>query len=104
MGKTKDKKKKGKGMEKTLAKTEKKLDKNLKKELQEIGEDDIEALIEKHTRQEKELSKVVEETLPSGKVPSRRGGATLSLLPEKDELVLFGGDFFDGNKVIPSCV
>ena len=38
MGKSKDKKKKGKGMEKTLAKTEKKLEKNLKKELQEIGE------------------------------------------------------------------
>ncbi len=34
----KDKKKKGKGMEKTLAKTEKKLDKVLKKELKEIGE------------------------------------------------------------------
>jgi hypothetical protein len=28
-----------------------------------------------------------------------RGGATFSLLPEKEELVLFGGDFFDGNKV-----
>ena len=34
----KDKKKKGKGMEKTLAKTEKKIDKALKKELKEIGE------------------------------------------------------------------
>ena len=34
----KDKKKKGKGMEKTLAKTEKKLEKNFKKELKEIGE------------------------------------------------------------------
>jgi hypothetical protein len=38
MGKSKDKKKKGIGMEKTIAKTEKKLDKNIKKELAEIGE------------------------------------------------------------------
>ncbi len=38
MGKNKDKKKKGHGMEKTLAKTEKKNDKRLKKELEEIGE------------------------------------------------------------------
>ena len=38
MGKNKDKKKKGSGMEKTLAKTEKKIQKNIKKELDEIGE------------------------------------------------------------------
>jgi hypothetical protein len=29
-----------------------------------------------------------------------RGGATLSLLPEKDELVLFGGEYYDGQKVV----
>ena len=38
MGKSKDKKKKGLGMEKTLAKTEKKNQKKLKKELEELGE------------------------------------------------------------------
>lgn len=38
MGKNKDKKKKGKGMEKTVAKTEKKAQKRLDKELKEIGE------------------------------------------------------------------
>jgi hypothetical protein len=38
MGKNKDKKKKGAGIEKTLAKTEKKIQKNIKKELAEIGE------------------------------------------------------------------
>lgn len=38
MGKSKDKKKKGLGMEKTLAKTEKKEAKRMKKELEEIGE------------------------------------------------------------------
>lgn len=38
MGKNKDRKKKGHGMEKTLAKTEKKQQKMLKKELEELGE------------------------------------------------------------------
>ena len=38
MGKNKDKKKKGLGMEKTIQKTEKKIQKNIKKELKEIGE------------------------------------------------------------------
>ena len=38
MGKSKDKKKKGLGAEKTKTKTDKKLQKNLKKELAEIGE------------------------------------------------------------------
>ncbi len=44
MGKSKDKKKKGHGMEKTLAKTEKKIQKNIKKELEEIGEVWLESL------------------------------------------------------------
>jgi hypothetical protein len=93
MGKTKDKKKKGKGMEKTIAKTEKKIQKNLKKELQEIGEvkliyskffsihitfyymnskDDIEAIIAKFNEKEKELNQVKEVILPDGKFPPRR--------------------------------
>jgi hypothetical protein len=38
MGKSKDKKKKGLGMEKTMQKTEKKVQKKIKKELEEIGE------------------------------------------------------------------
>lgn len=28
-----------------------------------------------------------------------RGGSTLSLFPEKDELILFGGEYYNGNKV-----
>jgi hypothetical protein len=42
---------------------------------------------------------VKEDALPVGQFPSRRGGSTFSLFPERDELVLFGGEFFDGNKV-----
>lgn len=97
MGKTKDKKKKGKGMEKTLAKTEKKAQKNLKKELEEIGEvtlkqlnistfccnqilnffnlmlkEDIEKIIQQMNEKEKELNQLKEELLPVGQFPRRR--------------------------------
>ena len=30
---------------------------------------------------------------------SIRGGSTFSLIPEKDELVLFGGEYYNGSKV-----
>ncbi len=36
--------------------------------------------------------------LPVGQFPPRRGGATFSLFPEREELVLFGGEYFDGSK------
>ena len=49
--------------------------------------------------EQKQLNAVKEETLPEGQFPSRRGGATFSLLPEKEELILFGGEYFDGHKV-----
>lgn len=47
MGKNKDKKKKGLGMEKTLAKTEKKQQKLLKKELEDLGEVNVYITISK---------------------------------------------------------
>lgn len=92
MGKNKDKKKKGLGMEKTLAKTEKKQQKLLKKELEDLGEvnvyitlsnsitslnrlnkkDDIEKIISQITEKEKELAQVKEDVLPEGKFPPRR--------------------------------
>lgn len=98
MGKDK-KKKKGSGMEKTLAKTEKKIDKAIKKELDEIGEESIEKLIADFNAKEKELNKVKEDILPNNECPSRRGGSTFSLLPEKDELIFFGGEYYNGSKV-----
>ncbi|RNA43852.1 kelch domain-containing 4 [Brachionus plicatilis] len=99
MGKNKEKKKKGLGMEKTMAKTEKKAQKNIKKELKEIGEEDIETIIENFAKKEAELNQVKEIQLPEGQFPSRRGGASFNLSPEREELILFGGDYFDGVKV-----
>ncbi len=34
-----------------------------------------------------------------GECPSRRGGSTFNLNPEKDELILFGGEYYNGSKV-----
>lgn len=120
MGKNKDKKKKGLGMEKTMAKTEKKMKKNLKKELDDEVktegwqtpcimvqindpsfrlQEDIESLIAQFNEKEKELNQIKEEILPPGKFPSRRGGATFNLVPERDEFVLFGGEYYTGQKV-----
>lgn len=99
MGKDKKSKKKGAGMEKTLAKTEKKIDKAIKKELEEIGEESIEKLIADSIAKEQALNKVKEDTLDVGQSPSRRGGSTFNLFPEKDELILFGGEYYNGNKV-----
>ena len=62
-------------------------------------QDDIEKLIADFNAKERELNAVKEDALPVGQFPSRRGGSTFSLFPERDELVLFGGEFFDGNKV-----
>lgn len=85
-------KKKGKGAEKTALKTEKKALNRLKKELAAKGEDDIEKLITDF--QEKHKTDVLrEEVCPQ---PSPRSGFSLSHNPDKDELVLFGGEYYNG--------
>jgi hypothetical protein len=48
-------------------------------------------MIAKFNEEQKQLNQVKEEVLPSGQFPSRRGGATFSLYPEREELILFGG-------------
>ncbi|CAH1780098.1 unnamed protein product [Owenia fusiformis] len=96
MGKKKNKKeKKGKGAEKTNLKTEKNLEKRQKKELLAKGEDDIEALIAEFQENDRKLTEVQEEkTAP----PSPRCSMTLTAHPDRDELILFGGEFSKGNK------
>ncbi|GFY63260.1 kelch domain-containing protein 4 [Trichonephila inaurata madagascariensis] len=85
-------KKKGKGAEKTALKTERKTLNRLKKELASKGEDDIEKLISDY--QEKHKTDVVgEELCPQ---PSPRSGFSLCHHPDKDELVLFGGEYYNG--------
>ncbi|KAJ8674008.1 hypothetical protein QAD02_005270 [Eretmocerus hayati] len=96
MGK-KDKKKKVSGSEKTLKKTEKKLDAKKKKELAALGEDDIEKVVAQIEREEARRQKVVEAVVDP---PSRRVNFTLTPHPLKDELILFGGEFHNGQKTV----
>ncbi|KAG1650850.1 Kelch domain-containing protein 4 [Nymphon striatum] len=91
----KDKKKKGQGAAKTALKTEKKGAKKLKKELEAKGEEDIETLIAKFTTEDKKSSTVSEEVTDP---PSRRSSFVFQSHPEKEELILFGGEFFNGVK------
>ncbi|KAF1387187.1 hypothetical protein PFLUV_G00102750 [Perca fluviatilis] len=84
------KEKKVKGAEKTAAKMEKKVSKRSKRE-----EEDLEALIAEFQNLDAKKTQVVETTCPP---PSPRLSASLSAHPEKDELILFGGEFFNGKK------
>ncbi|XP_074488229.1 kelch domain-containing protein 4 [Sebastes fasciatus] len=90
MGKKGKKEKKVKGAEKTAAKMEKKVSKRSKRE-----EEDLEALIAEFQNLDAKKTQVVETTCPP---PSARLSASLSAHPEKDELILFGGEFFNGRK------
>ncbi|KAB7498298.1 Kelch domain-containing protein 4 [Armadillidium nasatum] len=88
-------KKKGKGAEKTAAKTEKKLNQKLKKELALKGEENIENLLAKFVEEDKKKNSVIEELVSP---PSKRSSFSLIAHPDKDQLILFGGEYFNGNK------
>ncbi|CAK6973221.1 kelch domain-containing protein 4 [Scomber scombrus] len=90
MGKKGKNEKKVKGAEKTAAKMEKKVSKRSKRE-----EEDLESLIAEFQSLDAKKTTVVETTCPP---PSPRLSASLSAHPEKDELILFGGEFFNGKK------
>uniref|UniRef100_A0A087XM78 Kelch domain containing 4 n=1 Tax=Poecilia formosa TaxID=48698 RepID=A0A087XM78_POEFO len=78
------------GADKTAAKMEKKVSKRSKRE-----EEDLEALIAEFQNLDAKKTQIVETTCPP---PAPRLNATLSAHPEKDELILFGGEFFNGKK------
>ncbi|XP_027474338.2 kelch domain-containing protein 4 isoform X1 [Zalophus californianus] len=90
MGKKGKKEKKGRGAEKTAAKMEKKVSKRSRKE-----EEDLEALIAHFQTLDATKTQIVETPCPP---PSPRLHASLSAHPEKDELILFGGEYFNGQK------
>ncbi|XP_038146830.1 kelch domain-containing protein 4 isoform X3 [Cyprinodon tularosa] len=90
MGKKGKKEKKVKGADKTAAKMEKKVSKRSKRE-----EEDLEALIAEFQNLD---AKKTQATETSCAPPSARLNASLSAHPEKDELILFGGEFFNGKK------
>ncbi|XP_037672356.1 kelch domain-containing protein 4 isoform X2 [Choloepus didactylus] len=89
MGK-KGKKEKGRGAEKTAAKLEKKVAKRSRKE-----EEDLEALIAHFQTLDARETRTMETPCAP---PSPRLNASLSAHPEKDELILFGGEYFNGQK------
>uniref|UniRef100_A0A673K2Z8 Kelch domain-containing protein 4-like n=1 Tax=Sinocyclocheilus rhinocerous TaxID=307959 RepID=A0A673K2Z8_9TELE len=91
MGKRGKKENKVKGAEKTAAKMEKKVSKRSKRE-----EEDLEALIAEFQSMDAKKTQVVETSCPP---PSPRLNASLCAHPEKDELILFGGEFFNGKKI-----
>lgn len=88
--------KKGKGKEKTALKTEKKAERKAKKELAKKGEDDIETLIAQFHAKDQEKTKYVEEKCDP---PSERSNMTLTSHPDKEELIMFGGEFLTGSKM-----
>ncbi|XP_025776662.1 kelch domain-containing protein 4 [Puma concolor] len=90
MGKKGKKEKKGRGAEKTAAKMEKKVSKRSRKE-----EEDLEALLAHFQALDATKTQVVETPCPP---PSPRLHASLSAHPDKDELILFGGEYFNGQK------
>lgn len=89
------KQKKVKGAEKTAAKTEKKKVNKLKKELALIGEENVESLVVKATYSNKR-SETTEEV---SSAPSPRSNFSLCPHPDKDELLLFGGEYYDGKQM-----
>ncbi|CAF3817294.1 unnamed protein product [Adineta steineri] len=99
MGKNKDKKKKGAAVQKTATKAKKKTEKELKKQIEQLGEENIEQLITKHVGKDNTINAVIIED-PVENPPSRRANASFTEHPLKDELLLFGGEFFDGRTTI----
>ncbi|KAL0968071.1 hypothetical protein UPYG_G00261990 [Umbra pygmaea] len=79
-----------KGAEKTAAKMDKKISKRSKRE-----EEDLAALIAEFQSLDAKKTTVVETACPP---PSPRLNASLSAHPDRDELILFGGEFFNGKK------
>ncbi|XP_011499682.1 PREDICTED: kelch domain-containing protein 4 [Ceratosolen solmsi marchali] len=90
-------KKKISGNEKTLKKTEKKLNSKHKKELAVLNEEDIETVIAQIEKEEASRQKVVEAVVSP---PSRRVNFTLTPHPFKDELIMLGGEFCNGQKTV----
>ncbi|NXS89184.1 KLDC4 protein, partial [Erpornis zantholeuca] len=90
MGKKAKRDKKGKGAEKTAAKMEKKVSRRARKE-----EEDLEALIAEFQSLDAKKTQVIESSCPP---PSPRLNCSLCAHPERDELILFGGEYFNGQK------
>ncbi|XP_037076977.1 LOW QUALITY PROTEIN: kelch domain-containing protein 4-like [Pollicipes pollicipes] len=86
-------KRKGQGIEKTAAKTEKNLSKKLKKQLTKKGEESVELMIGRLVAEEELKKEIVEKVSPP---PPARSSFTMCAHPERDEILLYGGEYFNG--------
>jgi len=93
--KDKDKKKKGKGAEKTAEKTEKKAKLKSKKELAAKGEDDIENIVKQIEAEEQKRKEVKELSVNP---PSHRSSFSMTAYPGNPEIIFFGGEYYNGSK------
>ncbi|CAK1541334.1 unnamed protein product [Leptosia nina] len=95
MGKKKNKNKVS-GAVKTAVKTEKKLANKLKKELANLGEEDITKVIAEIEREEAKRAAASEKNLSCP--PSPRAYASLTPHPLNNELIMFGGEYHNGQQ------
>ncbi|KAH8387886.1 hypothetical protein KR093_010162 [Drosophila rubida] len=96
MGKKDKNKKKGKGAEKTAMKTDKKLAAKQKKMLEKLGETDIADIVKTLEAEEGRIKAITEEICAP---PTPRANFSLVAHPEKEELIMFGGELYNGAKV-----
>lgn len=94
MGKNK-KEKKGKGAEKTQRKTEARVGKKQQRALDAAGEENVEALIAQFQAQDKRRTEVHEVVCAA---PSPRSSFSFTAHADRSEVLLFGGELFDGSK------
>ncbi|CAG0919746.1 unnamed protein product [Notodromas monacha] len=87
-----EKKKKGLGAEKTAQKTEKKLSAKMRKELALQGEEDIETLVARFSAEDAKKSCKTITEIPLTDRPSKRSNFSLVAHPNKDQLLMFGGE------------
>ena len=62
------------------------------------NQDDLEKVIKELEEADRKKNAIVEELLKEG--PSRRANFSFCSHSDKDELILFGGEYFNGSKVI----
>lgn len=89
-------KKKVKGAEKTAAKTEKKQNSRIKQQLAAKGEDDVHTMLAKFEEAEKAQTSIVEMKCDGG--PSKRSAFSVLPHPDKEQLIFFGGEYFNGTE------
>lgn len=62
----------------------------------------MEQVIKELEEADRKKNAIVEELLKDG--PSRRANFSLNAHPERDEIVMFGGEYFNGQKVFCDTV